>query len=191
MQPEIGLYVRWHSNFSRRMETNKPLVRAGYLLAAILVIIPVVDGIMQVLPLRLGEERWRFGAVGSLSNLMLVPLLGFLLAITIATFTDARRTKRVIGTICGILAFCIAAVSVLFILDYFQVRTIVTPKFQHTIAVATTSALIKNLVSIVLLVLFSRAGFAGPKAGVARKVAPFIDLSPTPLIPLAGAARVE
>lgn len=173
------------------METNKPLARAGYLLAAILVIIPIVDGSMQFLPLRLGEERWRFGAVGTLSNIMLVPLLGFLLAIAVATFTDSRRIKRVIGTICGILAFCLAAVSVLFILDYFQVRTIVTPQFQHATAVATTSALVKNLVSVVTLVLLSRAGFAGPKALIPRKVAPVIDTSPTPLIPLGGAARAE
>jgi hypothetical protein len=173
------------------METNKSLARAGYLLAAILVIIPIVDGTMQVLPFRFGEERWRFGAVGSFSNLMLVPLLGFLLAITVATLTDARRTKRVIGTICGILAFFIAAASVLFILDYFQVRTIVTPQFQHATAVATTSALVKNLVSIIALVLLSRAGFAGPKASVPRKVAPVIDTSASPLIPLGGAGRVE
>jgi hypothetical protein len=173
------------------METNKPLARAGYLLAAILILIPIVDGTMQVLPLRLGDERWRFGAVGSVSNLMLVPLLGFLVAVAIATFTDSRRIKRVIGTICGILAFGLAALSVLFILDYFQVRTIVTPKFQHATAVATTSALIKNLVSVVTLALLSRAGFAGPKAAVTRKVAPFIDPSPTPLIPLGGAGRAE
>jgi hypothetical protein len=191
VQPEIGLYVRWHPNLSRRMESNKPLARAGYLLAAILVLIPLIDGVMQLLPLRLGDERWRFGAVGSLSNLMLVPLLGFLLAIAVASFSDARRTKRVIGTICGILAFCIAALSVLFILDYFQVRTIVTPKFQHATAVATTSALIKNLVSVLTLVLLSRAGFAGPKATIARKVAPVIETSQTPLIPLGGAGRAE
>lgn len=174
------------------METNKPLARAGYLLAALLVIAPLVDGTMQLLPLRLDDERWRFGAVGSLSNLLLVPLLGLLLAIAVATFTDARRTKRVIGSLCGVLAFLLAAMSVLFILDYFQVRTIVTPKFQHATAVATTSAIIKNVVSIIALVLLSRAGFAGPKATVARKVAPPVTgPSSTPLLPLSGAARAE
>ena len=173
------------------METNKPMARAGYLLAALLVITPLVDGTMQLLPLRLSDERWRFGAVGSLSNILLVPLLGLLLAIAVATFTDSRRTKRVLGAICGVLGFGLAAFSVLFILDYFQVRTIVTPKFQHATAVATTSALVKNLVSIVVLILLSRAGFAGPKALVTRRVAPVTAPSPTPLIPLGGAERAE
>jgi hypothetical protein len=174
------------------METNKHLARAGYLLAIILVIIPMVDGTLQLLPLRPGDEKWRFGAVGTISNLLLVPLLGLLLALAIATVRDGRRTKRIVGTICGILAFGLAALSVGFILDYFQVRTVVTPKFQHATAVATESALIKNFVSIVTLVLLSRAGFAGPKAAVPRKsVAPVIDPSPTPLIPLGGAERAE
>lgn len=173
------------------METNKPLARAGYLLAALLVIIPLFDATMQVWPLRLSDERWRFGAVGSLSNLLLVPMLGLLLAIAVATLSDGRRIRRVVGAICGTLALILAVLSVLFILDYFQVRTIVTPKFQHATAVASTTAIVKNLLSIITLVLLSRAGFAGPKALVARKAAPVTEPSSTPLIPLSGAARVE
>jgi len=167
------------------------MARAGYLLSALLIITPLVDGTMQLLPLRFGDERWRFGSVGTLSNILLVPLLGFLIAIAVATLTDARRIKRVLGTICVILGVVLAAISVLFILDYFQVRIAVTPKFQRSVGVATTSALIKNLVSIIILFLLSRAGFAGPRVIVNRKVAPVIETSSTPLIPLGGAARAE
>ncbi len=173
------------------METNKPLARAGYLLAALLVIIPLFDLTMQVWPLRLSDERWRFGAVGSLSSLLLVPMLGLLIAIAIATFADGRRVKRIVGVICAVLAVLLAVMSVLFILDYFQVRTIVNPKFQHATAVATVSALGKNVLSIITLALLSRAGFAGPKAVVVRKVGPVTAPSSTPLIPLSGAARAE
>jgi uncharacterized membrane protein len=173
------------------METNKPLARAGYLLAALLVIIPLFDATMQVWPLRLSDERWRFGAVGSLSNLLLVPMLGLLMAIAIATLTDGRRVRRVVGALCGTLALILAVLSVLFILDYFQVRTIVTPKFQHATAVASTTAVVKNVLSIITLVLLCRAGFAGPKAVAVRKTAPVKEPSSTPLIPLGGAARAE
>jgi hypothetical protein len=190
VQPASGLYVRWHSNLPRRMEPNKHLARAGYVLAALLIIIPLFDATMQVWPLRLSDERWRFGAVGQLSNLLLIPLLGFLLIITIATLRDSRRVKRVIGAICAILGVVLAILSVLFILDYFQARTIITPKFQHAIAVATTTAMVKNVLSIVILALLSRAGFAGPNTTVVKKVAPASESSATPLIPL-GASRVE
>ncbi|HXF22951.1 MAG TPA: hypothetical protein VN602_00420 [Gemmatimonadaceae bacterium] len=173
------------------METNKPLARAGYLLAALLVIIPLSDLTAQLLPLRLSDERWRFGAVGQLSNILLVPLLGLMLIIAVATYTDSRRVKRVIGAICAILALAVGALSVLFILDYFQVRTIITPKFQHTTAVASTTAIIKNVFTIITLCLLSRAGFAGPKVSTVRKVAPPSAPSSTPLIPLTGGARAE
>ena len=173
------------------METNKSLAPAGYLLAALLVIIPLFDSTMQVWPLRLSDERWRFGAIGSLSNLLLVPMLGLLLAIAIATLTDARKVKRVVGAVCAVLAVLLSVLSVLFILDYFQVRTIVTPKFQHATAVASATAVAKNILSIVTLALLSRAGFAGPKAVVVRGVGKVTESSSTPLIPLSGAARAE
>jgi hypothetical protein len=173
------------------METNKPLARAGYLLAALLVITPLFDATTQVWPLRMSDERWRFGAVGSLSSLLLVPLLGLLLAIAIATLMDSRRVKRVVGSVCGVLALVLAVLSVLFILDYFQVRTIVNPKFQHATSVASTTAMVKNVFSILTLILLARAGFAGPKAVVVRKGAPVTAPSSTPLIPLSGAARAE
>jgi hypothetical protein len=174
------------------METNKPLARAGYLLAALLVVLPLFDMITQVLPLQLGNDRWRFGVVGQLSNLLLVPLLGLLLAMAIATLTDSRRVKRIVGTICGVLALIVAMLAVLFILDYYQARTIVTPRFQHVTAVATITALCKHVLAIITLVLLSRAGFAGPKPVVVRKrVAPVTEPSATPLIPLSGAGRAE
>lgn len=173
------------------METNKPLTRAGYLLSLLLVITPFVDAAGPLLPLRLSDERWRWGAVGQLSNIVLVPLLGLLLIIAIASLTDARRIRRVTGAICAILAVVLGALSVLFILDYFQVRTVVKPQFQHAMAVACTMALVKNVLSIITLALLSRAGFAGPKASVVRKVAPPSQPSSTPLIPVPGGARAE
>ena len=173
------------------METNKPMTRAAYLLAALLVIVPLFDGTAQLLPIRAGDERWRFGAVGSLSNLLLLPLLGLLLAIAVAAFTDAQRTKRVLGAICGILAGCLALLSIGFILDYYQVRLAVTPRLQHATSVATATALLKNVVTIVMLLLLNRAAYAGPKATSPRKGSRLKDSSPASLLPLGGSARAE
>lgn len=175
------------------METNKPLARAGYLLAAALIIIPLFDATTSVWPLHFGDERWRFGAVGTLSNVTLVPLLGLLLALAAATLADNRRTRRFIGWICAIFAAIIAALAVLFILDYFQVRTTVVPKFQHATSVASATALVKDVVTIGILLLLSRAGFAGPKVVASRKQVRTTESTPSTLIPLGGtrAAPVE
>ncbi len=151
------------------METNRSLARAGYLLAALLVALPLFDATMQAWPLQMANERWRFQTLGAVSNLLLVPLLGLLLALTIATLANDRRVNRVVGSICGVLALVIAAFSVLFILDYFQVRTAALPNFQHVLALASATAVVKNVLSIIALLLLSRVGFAN-STGMGKKI---------------------
>lgn len=173
------------------MDTNKPLTRVGYLLAFLLVALPLFDAVTSVWPLHLGDERWRFGAIGTLSNITLVPLLGLFLAITIATLADHRRIRRVVGWLSAIFALAIAAFAVLFLLDFFQTRTLVRPQFQGAMGAATTIALMKHLFAIITLTLLSRAAFAGPKVVVRKKQAIVTEPSSTPLIPLTGQARSE
>lgn len=172
------------------MESNKSLARAGYLIAALLILIPLFDATASVWPPHLADERWRFGAVGALSNLTLVPLLGFLIALSIAAVFDHRRVRRFIGIICAVLAVILAAMAVLFILDYFQTRTLVNPKFQHAMGVASTTAIVKHVLAIISLALLSRAGFAGPKAVPVKKRV-IVEPTATPLIPMSGTARTE
>lgn len=172
------------------MESNKSLARAGYLIAALLIVLPLFDASMSVWPPHLGDERWRYGAVGALSNLTLVPLLGFFMALVIASVVDHRRVRRVLGVLCGIFAVVLAALAVLFILDYFQTRTIVKPAFQHAMGLATGTALVKHILSIIALTLLSRAGFAGPRPAVRRKVV-ITEPTATPLMPVSGTVRAE
>lgn len=168
------------------METNKRLTLPAYLLAAVLTITPLLDGMMRAWPMHISDERWRFGVVGTMSNLFLVPMLGLLLAMFVATFSDGRRARRVVGAICAVLAVILAVSSVLFVLDYFQVRTLMRPNVQQAMAIATTTALIKNCVAAVILALLSRAGFSGPKAAVAKvKTRPAAPAS-SPLVSAAG-----
>ncbi len=172
------------------METNKSLQRAGYLLAFLLILIPLVDMTTSVWPIRLGEERWRYGALGTLSNVTLVPLLGLLIVLTIAVMADHRRTRMVVGWICAAFAVVLAAMCVLFMLDYFQTRTIVRPQFQTPMEVATTTALLKYFVTILTLALLSRAGLSGPRKVVRVVRSSPSESAPAPLLSV-GASRAE
>ena len=172
------------------MESNKLLARPGYLLAAMLFLIPLTDSLMSVWPIRLGEERWRFGAIGSLSNITLIPLLAMLLALAIAIMSDHRRFRRVLGWLSAVFAVTVACMAVLFILDFFQARTQVRPQFQGAMDMATTVALIKLAGTIIVLALIARAGLSGPKA-IVRKDISRPASSSTPLIPLSGSVRPD
>lgn len=168
------------------METNRPLQTAGYLLALLLTVVPLYDAATSIWPPHLSDERWRWGSVGALSNLTLVPLLGLFIGLVIATFADDRRTRRFIGWICGLLAVVVAIAAVLFILDYFQTRTLVRPQFQHQMGIATATALAKHILTVIGLALLSRAGLSGPRAVVRSKRPVTAEPTRSPLISVGG-----
>ena len=151
------------------MDSSKALSRPGYLLALMLFGLPIFDAATAVWPFHLGQERWRFGAMGAFSNMTLSPLLGLLIALMIAALLDQRRIRRVLGALCALFAVILAALTVLFVLDFFQARVQIRPQFQHAIIVATVTALVKLGLTVLTLTLLARAGLSGPKASV-RKV---------------------
>jgi len=174
------------------MESNKSIAPAGYLIGVLFVFLPLLDAIMSFWPPHFGDERWRFGAAGTLSNVTLVPILGLFIMIVVATVWDHRVVRRILGALCGVLAVVVAATVVLFVLDFFQTKTIVTPRFQYAMSVASYTAMMKYVLSIIALALLSRAGFGGPRPVVhKRAAAPAAAPTPTPLIPLGGPARAE
>jgi len=169
------------------MENTKPLARAGYLLPAALVIIPIADSALPLLPFRLTDDRWRWGTVGQLSNVMLFPLLGFVIAISLAALSDSQRIKRVIGTICGILAALVSVATIIFVIDYFQVLNLVKPEMHHNMAIASSIATVKNIFTILTLALLSWAGFTGPKfSAIAKQTRKTESRYPTTASPLIG-----
>ncbi len=141
------------------METNRPLARAGYLLAALLVVLPVFDAIARVMPFHLSDARWRFQVLGNMSNVPMVPLFGLFLALVFAWWARDLRTRRSVGAICIVLAVIIAAIGIMFVIDYFGVKDAIPPRYQKVAAVASVAAVIKELLAIVVLALFAIASF--------------------------------
>lgn len=168
------------------MDSDKALARPGYAVAFFLFCLPLLDAFMGLWPTRNpGDERWRFGAVGTLSNVLLVPLLALFLAMAIAVWADHRRARRVLGWLAGAFAIVLAGIALLFVLDYFQARTLIKPEFQGRVGLATGTALMKQVAAIVILALLSRAGLRGKHS---RKKS---DASQTPLISRTDAVRSE
>jgi hypothetical protein len=163
------------------MESNKHIVPSGYLIALMLFALPLFDGMVMMWPFRLGEERWRFGALGSLGNMTLMPLLGILLALWIAIAMDQRRVRRIIGGLCAAFALFFAVGIIIFLLDFFQMRTMIKPQFKGATDVAAMSSLFKQALTAVALVLLAKTGLSGPKKFVKKEILP-PEASTTPLI---------
>jgi hypothetical protein len=146
-----------------------------YLVAAILILFPLMDTLLSVWPLQVGEVAWRFGAVGLFSRAMMTPLLGLLMAFTVAMLLEQRTMVRVLAVAGGLSALIIAGTSVFFLLDAVQMRAQVNPQAKTAFDVASVVALAKYGITISILVVFAIVGWkqsrGSRKAASSRKAA--------------------
>lgn len=150
------------------MDKNKSLTHAAYLIAALLFVLPLVDSVMRVWPMQMGDNRWRFQFLGALSSATLVPLIGLLVALAAALYIGSTRVRRSVGVLSLVVAAVTAIVMFLFVADYFQVRSLFAPNLAHAAGIATVIAVVKFLVTIAVLVLFGMGGLRwSPKARAA------------------------
>src|SRR6185436_14060598 len=98
------------------------LLKAGYLVALLLVLGPLLDAVVRTWPMRLGDERWRYGTTGILLNTLTTPLLGVFMAMVIAAALEHRRTLRVIAGVTLVAGVTVLAAIAAFGLDYLQLR---------------------------------------------------------------------
>jgi len=153
------------------MAQPRHVATPAYLVAFALVVIPPFDALMQVLPVRIHDARWRFGFFGLLSNAYMIPLTGLLVAFAVAVFLEHRRFQRVLGTLALIVAVGTVALLGMFMLDALQVRKDVNPAAALAFKVASVTALLKSGLAFLTLVAFGIAGWRGPKPARAAKEA--------------------
>lgn len=135
------------------------LLRAGYLVALLLVLIPLLDVVARNWPMQVGNERWRFSTLGPAFNAMVTPLLGVFLAMVLAAVLDHRRTLKVLAAITLAAAVGSLGALVLFALDYLQLRASVTPEAVAMWDAASRKAIGVGLLGIAVTVVLGIAGW--------------------------------
>ncbi len=120
------------------------LGRAFYLVAALLVVTPVMDTLTNVWPLAFGDLRWRYGAAGLLSGFLLTSLLGMALAVLTAVALRHRRVLAVLFVLNVAAAVVLLAATGLFGLDVLQVRVTVPMESRGLFDVGAVKALVKH-----------------------------------------------
>src|SRR3954463_8233820 len=147
---------------------NRYLGRAAYLVAFSLFFIPLFDVSMSVLPLRIGDPRWRFGTLGLASNALMIPMCGVLIAFAVASVLEQRRTLKTFGVLswvaCGV---CLVAVAA-FALDALQSQGQVRAGMRLSFVVASSTGAVKILLGALGFALFGVAGMKGARLMPAR-----------------------
>jgi hypothetical protein len=128
-----------------------------YLVAFILIVVPLFDATMSTAPFRPGNVQWRFGAVGLLSSTLLTPGLGFLLAVVTAVTLQHVLMQRILAILSWVAVAAVLALLVLFTLDALQTRPMVRPEMRTAYIVASATAAGKLLLWTITFVVFGRA----------------------------------
>jgi hypothetical protein len=149
----------------------KSLAAPAYALALIMIVVPVVDTVLSVIPLHTGEVSWRYGAIGLMSRSLLTPIIGLVFALALSLALEHRRVQRAVG-IAGIVSVIVMlAMIVLFLLDSLQLSSRIPLAGKSAFMFAGTGALVKFVLFSVVLILIARAGIARPQSTQAAEPA--------------------
>jgi hypothetical protein len=148
---------------------TKYLAVPGYSVAALLVLFPLLDSAISVFPPRFGEIAWRFGAAGLFSRALMTPILGLLLAFSLALLLEHSRVQRAISVFSALVGVVVIAVVGLFLLDAMQMRAQVRPEAKTAFDVASLVALGKYGIGTLVLAAFSVSGWRSSRGAFASK----------------------
>lgn len=152
------------------MSQSRHFAAPTYLVAFALALIPPIDSAMKVLPFRIGDPRWRFGAFGLVSNELMLSVTGLLIAFLATTVFEHARLRRILGILTGLAVLVIASAWIVFALDALQVRNDVRPAAALAFKVATTTAALKSLLAMITLATLTLASFRMPRVASSKAV---------------------
>lgn len=132
------------------MKRSRLLIATGYGLALLLLVLPLLEPVVALLPPRPDQIRWRLEAFGAFSQVLVLPLVGGVVALGTAVLLGQRTVVRVLSVVAFLSGLVLAAAAMLFTLDLLQYRGEVGPELREFYEVAGAI----YLVAIILGSLF-------------------------------------
>ena len=130
-----------------RLDPEEALAGPLYLVAALLVVVPLVDYFLTVPPAEFDKVQWRFSALGLLSGHLLMPVVGLGLAFVISAVLKHHALQRIMVFVCLTIAMLLLGLSIVFLNDVMELRTAVTNDGRAAFASAWQRAVIKMVLS--------------------------------------------
>lgn len=155
---------------------------ALYLTSALLIVLPMLDFITGIYPYLPVSSKWRFASSAVFTGSLLLPILGFALAMMVAALMQQRAVFRWVSFFALLLVLTLLAATALLALDLIELRATAESEVRTAVVVAGGRAVLKNLImagSLAYFVLACRAaiGTMEPPRGE------------TPMAPIVGSPR--
>jgi len=139
------------------------LMWPGYIVAALLILIPIIDTGLSAVPFHPSNVGWRFGAVGVYSRALMTPILGLWILLALAALFEHATVLRIAAIASGILGIILIGILALFALDAVQLRSSVAVQIRKGFDVSTLVAMAKYAVAAVFLLLVARVSWKAAK----------------------------
>lgn len=138
--------------------------RVLFVVALLMITVPLVQSLTQIWPLQLSNIQWRFGAANALSSILLLPFLGLSLMLVMARGLDQTGLARAVGAASALFTLALLPCIAVFVLDAQELKTIVSTQMaaqftNTTIRVGLVSTLF--LVAYALLTIFGFSAMPG------------------------------
>ena len=155
-------------------ENVQRYVKALYPVAALLILVPLMDLTLRVFPPQFGTLQWRFATAGIFLGSLGTIMLGLGLTGLVAVISGHQKVLRVLGFAALALGVVLLALLVLFALDAIQVRRLANPNFKRAVLLSSTGAMFNGLFATFALFMLGRGGIVASKATrtVARRPKP-------------------
>lgn len=146
------------------MESLRRLAPAAYCIAALLLLIPMMDYLGNAWPFRPGAVDWRYGVIGMVSTYLLSPLLGLLIASAAAAWLQQPRISRTLGVLIWLGAILLLVALGSFVLDSLQVRSAAPADARWVTTTSFILASAKILAASLTLMILGRGNLRAARA---------------------------
>ena len=142
----------------------RPLRVPAYSFLAVTIVLQVADFVLGVMPIRPLAVIWRFGAIGSASNIVGNVLLLLLLTYGLALALGDRRVVVVVGAFTALVAIMLFLSAGSFALDALQLRAKIEANAVRQFDLASGEALSKFIIEGIISTLFAVSAFQSWRA---------------------------
>jgi hypothetical protein len=134
-----------------RTDVSAWIVRGLYLFAIVLVLSPLLDLGSTVWPLRPTDLPWRYGFLGLAAGYLQTPILGFVIAIAAAHWTQDGGTLKALGIAMLVSAALVVTAMGMFLLDVLQMRGMREAEVQQAVFVGGMLQEVKYVTAALVL----------------------------------------
>jgi hypothetical protein len=174
------------------MDSRRTVALPFYLTALVIMLFPVVELALTIVPWSPTVVSWRFGAVGLLVRAIMTPLVGLAMVFGTALYLEHRGVLKLVAVVSWFGASTLLLLLAMFALDLMEFRGLVRPESSLAFDTSGAMVLAKLLAGSAVLAAFGVSGArAARRLGKEARQDPTDRMAFRPRPPRGSAADVE